>query len=141
MEAMGRFFAMAIGTVGLFFLLFLNKTSSFLWQKNETVRSMSHAFAEHMMAEKEVSGEELGDFRETLEKLGSYRVTVSVFERRRYENESGRIYLFTESENPEEVVLVPGSYLRIVVTEEERSKLSVFLYGSPCTVYAGGRVV
>lgn len=140
MEALGRFFAITIGAVGLVFLLYLNKSASFLWQKNESVRSLSHDFAESLLKEKRVSGERVDSFRETLETLGSYRVTVSVYERRRYENENGRVYLFTEWENPEEAELVPGSYIRIVVTEEERNKLAVFLYGSPCTVYAGGRV-
>ena len=87
MEALGRFFAITIGAVGLVFLLYWNKTSSALWQKNESVRSLSHDFAESLLEGKRVSGERLDSFRETLETLGSYRVTVSVYERRRYESD------------------------------------------------------
>ena len=141
MEALGRFFTVILSVTGVVFLLFFYKTSSFLWQRNESVRSISHAFAEKILEEKEVSQKDLEMFQKQLKIFGEYQVSFTVYERRSYEGENGSVFLYREVKEPEgEQKLSLGSYVRLVVTEEERSKAEVFLYGEGCSVYAGGRI-
>ena len=141
MEALGRTLAVILGAAGLVLFFFFYKTAPFRWQRNETVHSLCHAYAETVLSEREVNPKEWEAFQAEIKRLGTYRISLSVYERRRFEGEGGRIYLFTEERKPEEQkVLSEGSYIRLVITEEAKGKLETFFYGPPCTVLAGGRV-
>lgn len=141
MEAFGRLISVVCATVGLISCIFFYKTASVSRQRNETVQSMSNAFVQSILCDKTVSTEEWEGFRDELARLGTYQAKLTVFERRRYEGDDGGIYLYTEWDGAErEKMLSEGSYVRIVVTEQEKSKIETFLYGSGCVFFAGGRI-
>lgn len=141
MEALGRTIAVILGTTGTVLLLFFYKTAPVRWQRNETVHSMCHAYAECILSERVVTPDGWELFQKEINRLGTYRAELSVYERKRYEGQNGRIYLFTKGTEPEEEqYLSEGSYIRLVITEETKGKLEPFFYGPACTVIAGGRV-
>lgn len=141
MDGFGRLIAVMFGTTGLVFSLLLYRTAAVRWQKEETVRSMSQMYAEHVLNEKVFCGDEWSIFREQLNRLGNYRTEIAVYERRRYEGEQGRIYLFTEEKlSDKDRLLTEGSYIRIVVSGKSKEKAVDMLYGSGSVVIAGGRV-
>jgi hypothetical protein len=139
MEALGRVLAVTLSAVGVVVLFLFYRTASVRWQKTETVRSLCYTYVADALEDRAVVGADWERFQQELSRLGSYRTELSVFERRRYEGENGRIYMFTEWENIAENVLPEGSYIRLVVTEESGT-LSSFLYGAGGTILAGGRV-
>lgn len=139
MEALGRMIAVSIAAAGLVFFSAFFKTASVRWQKTETVRSISQAYAEDIMLRKEVSQAGWKQFCKELERIGEYRTELSVYERRRFEGENGRVYLFTEWVGEETTkALSEGSYIRIKVTEDRN--VADFLYGIGSAVIAGGRI-
>lgn len=141
MDAFGRMIAVSIGTIGLIFLLLFYRTASVRWQKAETIRSMSRMYAERLLQNKRISHAEWETFQAEINRLGNYRAELTVYERRRFEGENGRIYLFSEWEQTDgEKILSEGSYIRLLITEQPKGKLETVLYGEACTVLAGGRV-
>lgn len=141
MDAFGRTLAVALSAVGVVFLLLFYKTAPVRWQRTETVRSITKAYAESVLSKKTVSYADWEAFQAQLGRLGSYRAELAVYERKRFEGENGRIYLFTERSVSEgEIRLSEGSYIRIVVTEDVNSKAELFFRGNGCTIIAGGRV-
>lgn len=117
------------------------KMSSVYWQKNETVHSMALEYAERILKSGIVSRTGQERFERELKRLGKYHIELTVYERRRFEGEGGRIYLYEEWDGTgDRKVLSPGSYLRILVSEAERGKLEAFLYGDGATVVTGGRM-
>ncbi len=139
MEALGRMLAVSLSAVGLVVLFLFYRTASVRWQKAETMRSLCHSYVSEVMEHGEITVTGWEIFQQELSRLGSYRMELSVYERRRYEGENGRIYMFTKWEEITEKVLTEGSYIRLIVTEE-RSKTESFLYGTGGTVLAGGRI-
>ena len=141
MEAFGRSIAVWSGVVALFFSLLFYKTAAVRWQKTETVRSMSQMYAEYVLSTREIRMSDWNLFREQLNLLGAYRTELAVYERRRYEGEQGRVYLYTElNADVGERLLTEGSYIRLVVTEEEKGKTQTLFYGTGGRIIAGGRV-
>ncbi len=141
MEAFGRSITVMLSMAGIVFSLLFYKTAAVRWQKAETVRSMSQRYAEQVLSSKEIRISEWEQFLEQLERLGEYRTELAVYERRRYEGEQGRVYLYVESDvDVGDRMLTEGSYIRLVVTEEEGGKTETMLYGSSYPVIAGGRV-
>lgn len=140
MEAFGRTIAVSIGAIGLVVSLLFYKTAAVRWQKNETVRSMSQAYAERVLSSGEICCSEWKMFQEQLCHLGNYRTEFAVYERRRYEGGTGRVYLFRQKEVADDEILTEGSYIRIIVTEEVKSKMETLFYGTGGTVVVGGRV-
>lgn len=117
------------------------RMSSVYWQKNETVHSMALEYAERILKNGIVSRTESERFERELKGFGEYRIELTVYERRRFEGEGGRIYLYEEWDGTgDRKVLSPGSYLRILVSEAKRGKLEAFLYGDGGTVVTGGRM-
>lgn len=139
MEALGRTIAVILSVVGIVFGIFFYKTSSIQWQKNETVRNMGNAFAKQVIQEKEFLYADWVSFQNNLSSLGEYHTEISIYERRRFEGESGRVYLYHEEEPKENRMLSEGSFVRVVVTEE-KGRIGTVLYGGGCTVIAGGRI-
>lgn len=141
MESFGRMITMFVGVVGLTFLVCYQKTAAVQWQKNETVRELSQAYTERILEEKCISEKEWMAFQKQIRSLGKYRIQLTVYERKRYENKSGRIYLFTESVYLSGTkMLTEGSYVRLVVTEAEKSVSETFLYGMAGNIVLGGRI-
>ena len=141
MEAFGRMLAVSLSAIGLVILLLFYKTASVRWQKTENVRSLSKAYMEKLIDNKEICGSDWKQFTEQLDRLGDYRTELAVYERKRFEGEDGRIYLFTESViEDENVKLTEGSYVRLIITEEPGSKLGIMLYGGGSPVISGGRI-
>ena len=131
--------AVSIAAIGLVCFLVFYKTASVRWQKTETVRSISQAYVEDIMQRKEISHVGWEQFCKELERFGEYRAELTVYERRRFEGENGRVYLFTEwIGNEKRKVLSKGSYIRIVITEGREP--TEFFYGTGSTVIAGGRI-
>lgn len=141
MEAFGRVITVLMTAVCLVFLTVFFKTASIVWQRNETIHSMTTAYAAQILRSKIISPEEKQRFIEELKRLGDYEIEITVYERRRYEDSTGRIYLYSEWDVEEtEKALSSGSYLRVEVKEMKSGKLYTFMYGSGCTVVVGGRV-
>ena len=141
MEAFGRSLAVMLSAIGLVILLLFYKTAAVRWQKTETVRSLCKAYAEKVMRNNEIHGSDWKQFTEQLDRLGDYRTELAVYERKRYERENGRVYLFTESViEDENLKLMEGSYVRLIVTEESSSRLGTMLYGEGSPVIFGGRI-
>lgn len=141
MEAFGRSIAVMLSMAGIVFSLLFYKTAAVRWQKAETVRSMSQRYAEHVLSVREIRASDWKVFREQLNRLGEYRTELAVYERKRYEGERGRVYLYEESDVEEEDrMLTDGSYIRLVVTEAENGKMETILYGNGYPIIAGGRV-
>lgn len=140
MEAFGRSVAVLFGTVSLVLLLFFFRTVSVQWQKNETVYSIGKAYAERVVQSKIASKEEWQLFQTELERLGDFEAELTVYERKRYEGEEGRLYLYEERVGPEEKELSVGSYVRLVIKEKSKGILTTFLYGDSCFVITGGRI-
>lgn len=140
MEALGRLMAVLTAAVSLVLFLFFYQSASVKWQKNETVYSIGKAYAENILYTKTVLDTDWKRFQEKLNRLGEYETELTIYERKRYEGDNGRVYLFEEWGGPGEKELSAGSYVRLVVREKPRGKLAVFLYGGGCTVIAGGRI-
>lgn len=140
MEAFGRIIAVLTAASCVVFLLIVSKMAPVYWQKNETVRSITLEYAARILQSGIVLPEETEKFQKELRRFGEYRVELTVYERRRFEGEAGRVYLYEEWDGTGKKVLLPGSYLRVFVSEAGRGKLETFLYGDGCTVAAGGRV-
>lgn len=141
MEAFGRVITVLMTAVCLVFLTIFFKTASVDWQRNETVHSITAAYAAQILRSKIISPEEKQSFIEELKRLGNYEIEIKVYERRRYEDNTGRIYLYSEWDGEGSEKLLPsGSYLRVEVKEMKRGKLHTFMYGSGCTVVVGGRM-
>lgn len=140
MEAFGRTIALVVGIIGVVFLLLFSKTASVRWQRHESVRNMSFVFAEQLLGEKEFSFREWEVFRKEIANLGGYRAELTVYEGRRSEDENGGFYLYRQAEITENMILKEGSYVRLVVTTEERSDGTVFLFGDYESIVVGGRV-
>lgn len=141
MEAFGRMIAVSLSALGLVILLLFYKTAAVRWQKTETVRSLSKVYAEKIMESKEICGSDWIRFTEQLNRLGDYRAELAVYERRRFEGDNGRVYLFTEvimEEN--DLCLSEGSYVRLIIAEEINGRLETLLYGGGSPVIAGGRI-
>ncbi len=141
MDAFGRTLAVSLSAICFVFLLLFYKTAPVRWQRVETVRSMTKAYAETVLSEKTVSYADWEAFQARLGRLGEYRAELAVYERKRFEGDAGRIYLFTERTVSEEgLSLSEGSYIRIVVSENIKSKAELFFRGSGGVIIAGGRV-
>ena len=141
MEAFGRILAVSLGCIGLVFLVCFSKTASLRWQRAETVRNISHAYVGDILNGKVISRNGWDTFYKELKRLGDYRAELSVYERKQFSGKEGIVYLFSEWEKEdEEKLLAEGSYVRLTVTEEMKSKLTTFFYGAGYTLFAGGRV-
>lgn len=141
MEAFGRTIALVVGMIGVVFLLLFSKTASVRWQRQETVRSMSHAFAETLLRDKKVLFHEWVTFQKELQHLGSYRAELTVYERRRFEDERGGYYLYRKAELTDDKILGEGSYVRVLVTPvDEAENDEMFMLGDYGVIVAGGRV-
>lgn len=141
MEAFGRMIAVLAGGCLVLFFSFYLKTVPLHWQKTETVRSITKAYAAELMESKEFCTVRWEAFKKELKRFGEYEAEYTVFERRRYEGENGRVYLYHAwKEVQEQKMLLEGSYLRIVVREKGRGKFETFLYGADSVFFAGGRV-
>ena len=141
MESFGRMIAMVVCVVGLVFFTCYQKTVAVQWQKNETVRELSQAYAERILKNKCISEKEWKTFQRQIVGLGEYQVRLTIYERKRYEDESGRVYLFSEETyGTGTQILTEGNYVRLVVTEAEKSVAETFLYGTAGKVSVGGRI-
>lgn len=141
MEAFGRVITVLLAAFSMAFLMIFSKTSMIQHQKNETVRSLVKEYVTGILEKGWISRDDQERFLSELEALGAYELELTVYERRRYEGENGRVYLFTEWKKiGEEKKLLSGSYLRLTVTERNKGKLAAFFYGEGCTVTAGGRI-
>lgn len=141
MDAFGRTLAVSLSAICFVLLLLFYKTAPVRWQRTETVRSMTKAYAENVLSKKTVSYDDWEAFQAQLSRLGAYRAELAVYERKRFEGEEGRVYLFMERTVAEgELSLSEGSYIRITVAEDVNSKAELFLRGGGCTVIGGGRV-
>lgn len=141
MEAFGRVITVLTAAFCMVFLLIVFKMAPVHWQKNETVHSIALRYAMRMLKSGVVSQTERENFEKELSRFGNYRVELTVYERRRFEGDAGRVYLYKEWNGTEErKVLSSGSYLRLFVAEEEKGTLETFLYGDGCTIVTGGRV-
>lgn len=140
MEALGRSVAVLLGAVCLVLLLFFSKTASVQWQQNETIYSISKAYAEQVMQSGAVSMKDRQAFQADLKRLGDYEAELTIFERKRFEGKNGRIYLFEERTEPGVAEISSGSYVRLVVKEKPKGWLEKFFYGDSCFVVTGGRI-
>ncbi len=141
MESFGRMIAMMCGIFLLAFCIILYRTAAVCQQRNETVQSISDAFMQRTLRSKMISKSEWDVFLNELAHLGVYRTGLTVYERRQYEGETGGMYLYTEKEEIEYgQVLAEGSYIRLVVTGEEKKKVEEFLFGSEFLYFTGGRI-
>ncbi|MDD6036488.1 MAG: hypothetical protein PUC30_09910 [Lachnospiraceae bacterium] len=141
MEAFGRMMAALISGSCIVLFLVFSQTASVHWQKNETVRSLSRAYVAEVLERGTVLRTEWEVFEAELRRLGEYTAELTVYERRRYEGEEGRVYLYGKwEEDTEEKRFSGGSYLRLTVTEKGRGNPETFLYGEGCTFIAGGRI-
>lgn len=141
MDTLGRGLAIMLSVIGLAFFSVSYKTAPIAVQRNETVRGICHAYAEQILKNKEVTQREWNLFREQINRIGSYRIELTIYEQRSYKGEAGDAYLFTVQQGvKEDVQLLRGSYVRLTVTEETKTREEVFLHGVGCTVYAGGRI-
>ncbi len=141
MEAFGRMIAMCICVVGLVFFACYQRTAAVQWQKNETLRELSQAYTDRILEDNCILEKDWEVFQRQLAGYGTYQVRLIIYERKRYEGESGRVYLFSETAyETGDQVLTEGSYVRLVVTEEEKSKSETFLYGTGVQVAVGGRI-
>lgn len=141
MEAFGRGITVFVAAFSLVVLSIYSKTAPLQRQKNETVRSLTAEYVAELLEERCVQKARKERFLAELAAFGTYEAELTIYERRRYENEEGRMYLYAEWEgNEEEKRLASGSYLRLFVAEQKRSKTETFLYGEGCTIVAGGRV-
>lgn len=141
MEAFGRLITVMCGLAGLIFSIVFYETAAMGQQKSETVQSISNAFVQRMIRNQMISETEWEIFEKELGRFGTYRIELTVSERRNYKGEGGERYLFTElDEIRYGEPLAEGSYLRLVVTEEVKSVLGQFLYGDGLVFYAGGRI-
>ena len=141
MESFGRMIAMMCGNLGLFFCILFYRTAAVGQQRRETVQSISDAFVQRVLRNGMISETEWTVFRNELSHFGSYRTELTVFERRQYEEEPGERYLFVEKAAGSYGQILPeGSYIRLVVTEEEKKGAELFLFGSEFAFFAGGRI-
>ncbi len=141
MEAFGRTIALVVGIIGVVFLLLFSKTVSVRWQRHETVRSMSHGFAERLLYEKEISFRKWEDFQKEIASLGDYRAELTVYERRRFEDKNGGFYLYQKAEFAGDKILREGSFVRVLVTPADEVGIGEgFLLGDYGAIVAGGRV-
>ncbi len=141
MEALGRTIAVALSAIGLVFLLLFYRTASVRWQKEETIRNMCQTFAENILEQRNIPGNDWNEFVERINRLGDYRTELTVYERRMFEREDGRVFLYVQHCDIENDTEIPkGSYVRIVVTEAPRGKAETFFFGDGCVLFAGGRV-
>lgn len=141
MDALGRGLAIMLSIIGLTFFSISYKTASLAVQRNETVRSICHAYTEEVVKNKEVSQKKWEAFQEQINRIGTYCAELTIYEQRTYKGEKGDVSLFTKQKGIiEDVSLFPGSYVRLVVTEEVETRATVFFRGAGCTIYAGGRI-
>jgi len=140
-EAFGRVIAVLLAAVCIVLFPVHAKIAHAKWQKNETVRSLVKEYVTDVFAEKRITVERRERLVTELERLGKYEINLTLYERRRYEDEDGRIYLYHPWDDAkEEKMLLSGSYLRVTVMEEQSGKVQAFFYGEGGTVVAGGRV-
>lgn len=139
MESFGRTIAFFVGIIGVVFLLFFSKMVSARWQRHETIRSISHAFAETLLQEKSIVINEWEAFRKELYHLGGYRAELLVYERRRFEDENGVFFLYEKAEITGDKILKAGSYVRVLVTKDGSGE--TFLMGDCGIILVGGLVL
>ena len=108
MEAFGRMITVLTAAFCIVFLTIVSKTAPMHWQKNETVRSMTSEYAAQILKGGVVSLAEQKNFEKELNRFGEYRVELTVYERRRYEGNAGRIYLYKERNGIEENEVLPS---------------------------------
>jgi hypothetical protein len=101
---------------------------------------MSHAFAKTLLRDKTFLIHEWEAFRNELRHLGGYLAESTVYERRRFEDENGGFYLYEKAELTSDTILREGSYVRVLVTQEEREAVGSVLSGDCGVIVAGGRV-
>lgn len=140
MESFGRMIAVMCGILGMFFCILFYRTAAVGQQRRETVQSISDAFVQRTLRNKMISETEWTVFLNELSHFGIYRTELTVFERRQYETENVGRYLFVEKEGFYGQILPKGSYIRLVVTEEEKKGAEIFLFGSEFVFFAGGRI-
>lgn len=141
MDALGRGIAVMLSMTGVVFLSVFYMVAPVAVQRNETVRNICHAYTEEILTKKAVSQEEWKLFQEQINRIGTYRIELTIYEQKSYKGEAEDAYLFTVQQGvKEDVQLLRGSYVRLTVTEETKTKATVFFRGAGCTVYAGGRI-
>ncbi len=141
MEAFGRVAAVLLAVTGLTFCLIFMRKAPAVRQKYETVYSLVTEYAEKILKERRIIATELGQLKTELAMFGEYEAEITVYERRRYEKETGRVYLYAVWEGEEqEKELNPGAYVCLKVVQKGRGKLETLLYGEGNVIVAGGRV-
>lgn len=141
MEAFGRMIAVLLTASCMVFFSVFYKNSTVQRQRNETVRSLVKEYVTDLTESGQVSEKRKERFVKELAVFGVYEIELTIYERRRYEGETGRMYLYSECRNPEEdTELISGSYLRVTVKEQKKGKAETFWYGAACTFVAGGMV-
>lgn len=141
MEAFGRLIAVLWTVFCVIFLSVYSKEIVFRRQKNETVRSIVKEYASDVLEDGRVVSERKEAFLKELAGFGLFEVNVTVYERRRFDSENGRNFFYREREEVcAEMQLPSGSYVRVIVAEQEKGKTETFLYGAAGIITAGGRV-
>lgn len=140
MEALGRIIAVVAALLGGICISFFSKKMTLTWQKRQMVRHITYEFAENIISDEKLSLTESEEFELQLRNLGEYETEIILFERKRYEDEEGRKYLYEERKITKEEELQEGSYFRIMVTERNKGVLSTFFYGPGVTLVTGGRI-
>ena len=141
MEALGRSISVIVCAIGMTFCILFFQSVSVHRQKTETARSMVRMYTAHVLEDKKIRREEWESFQKVLHRLGDYQAEITVYERRRFEDENGRLFLFYLWEGEEaEREFSKGSYVRITVTEEEPGRIGTFLFGDGAVIISGGRI-
>lgn len=141
MEALGRGVACLFCALSLVFLLVYQKTSAVGWQRNQTVRTMSKEYVRKVQSRGKVTEESWLAFLRELRRLGEFDAELTIYEKKRYEGDSGSIYLYSEWEqNGTEEEIPEGSYVRLTVFQKDTGVWDRFWYGGGCVVFVGGRI-
>lgn len=141
MEAFGRVIAVVLAVTGLVFCGLFLKVGHLQRQRTITARTVTKEFAAMALEEGNISKEEKERYEKQMAVLGNYQIQITVYERRRFEGENGRVYTYSElpvaSEGKQ---LVSGSYLRIQVTEPSKGAVESLFRGPGAVIITGGRV-
>ncbi len=141
MEALGRGIASLFCVGSLIILLVYQKTSAIGWQRNQTVRAMSKEYVKSVQSRGKVTEESWLVFLRELRRLGEFDAKLTVYEKKRYEGDSGAMYLYSKWEPDGTEEWIPeGSYVRLTVFQKGTGVWERFWYGDDCVVFVGGRI-
>lgn len=140
MEALGRGIACLFCVGSMILLLAYHKTSAIGWQNGQTIRAMSKEYVRSVRHRGTVTEESWSSFQKEIQRLGSYDVRLTVYERKRYEDDSGAVYFYSERDIYGTKRLPEGSYVRLTVFRKDMDGWDRFWYGDGCIVFIGGRI-